>query len=224
MACAVWEDRAFCRIPDRRPIPFKHDLQMVLAERLLGTRRFGFNHPSAPHRAKNTNRASESFVAWIVGLTGHAANLACPQAGECRSATTVRAGFDRTEIMSAPSSRLYPYTTFLTNDQAQQLATALAHYTVTQKTLAEAIPEAAGLTPCLIRRIRSRNRVEMRVAVKEKVEQCPRCAEPATCGVLGQTGIKRMIVFESKAKFGFSVYSASKGDWAAKPHAFFSSR
>jgi hypothetical protein len=53
--------------------------------------------------------------------------------------------------------------------------------------------------------------VEMRVAVKEKVEQCPPCAEPATCGVLGQTGIKRMIVFESKAKFGYRVYSASKG-------------
>jgi hypothetical protein len=45
MACAVCEDRAFCRIPDRRPIPFKHDLQVVLAERLLWNAAFWVQSP-----------------------------------------------------------------------------------------------------------------------------------------------------------------------------------
>ncbi|HMK21301.1 MAG TPA: hypothetical protein VK466_03155 [Terriglobales bacterium] len=88
---------------------------------------------------------------------------------------------------------------------------AAANYSSTTQPLADAV-RSAGLTPCLIVRVVCRRHGDIRIAVTEPKEQCPLCAQPALCIVLGRGGTRRaMPYFQPENSF----YDAVSQMWAA---------
>jgi hypothetical protein len=68
------------------------------------------------------------------------------------------------------------------------------------QTLEDAVRDA-GLTPCLFVRVRCPKHGEFRVAMENPKHECPHCAEPAACFVLGKGGTRRAVVLESEEVF-----------------------
>lgn len=80
-----------------------------------------------------------------------------------------------------------------------------ANYTFMAQPLIDAIRDA-GLTPCLFVRLICRKHGEMRIAITEASEHCPRCSEPAHYYILGRGGTRAA---EPESSFRFE--SAAPG-------------